>query len=216
MLVGGDLHARFWHWLDRFFYEWYQPWRRTREGLMVEAEQRAAMALGAAASESGAARLDWLAPQNPLRLLPELRASIERYGHRLYFWAEPFGLADVSIILPDAVCVSFGRPGRIYAEFQKHAERVARRAKALGDPTRLMILRLIRHFSTMNTELAEYLDISRPTASVHAKILREAGLITSHQEGHAVRHEINRAEFRQLFEDLYRFLDLGPFDSPGR
>lgn len=209
VLVGGDLHDRFWPWLDRFFYEWYQPWRRGREEVMAEAQSQAVMALGSERSETGSPRFDWLPPQNPTRALPELKAGIIDRGIRVHFWVEPFGLADTSIIFTGTVCVSFGKPGRIYAEFRKHADAVAQRAKALGDPTRLLILRLIRHFPMMNTELAEFLEIARPTASIHAKILREAGLITSRQDGHAVRHEIDRDSIRRLFDDLYRFLDLG-------
>ncbi|HUX20845.1 MAG TPA: metalloregulator ArsR/SmtB family transcription factor [Spirochaetia bacterium] len=209
VLAGGDLHDRFWPWLDRFFYEWYQPWRRGREQGMAEAQSQAVMALGGERAETGSPSFDWLPPQNPIRMLPELKAGIVDRGIRLYFWVEPFGLADSSMIFTGRVCVSFGKPGRIYAQFRKHADAVAQRAKALGDPTRLLILRLIRHFPMMNTELAEYLEIARPTASIHAKILREAGLITSRQDGHAVRHEIDRESIRRLFDDLYRFLDLG-------
>ena len=214
ILKGGDLHDRFWHWLDRFFYEWYQPWRRGREELMAAAERRAVVALGSATSTAGVPRLDWLPPQNPLHLLPELKAAVVEQRVPVYFWIEPFGFADSSVMRAEAICVTCGEPGRVYAEFRKHAQAVASRAKALGDPTRLLILRLIRHFPLMNTELAEYLGIARPTASIHAKLLREAGLITSRQDGHAVRHEIKREEIRRLFEDLYRFLDLGP--APGR
>ena len=208
ILAGGDLHDRFWHWLDRFYYEWYQPWRRGREELMLEAERKAAMALGRPSSDRGVPRLDWLPPQNTILMHPELQNGVFEREIRLYFWVEPFGLADTSIIRTGAVCVSFGTPGRIYAEFRKHAETVASRAKAIGDPTRLLILRLIRQFPLMNTELAQYLEIARPTASIHAKILREAGLISSRQDGHAVRHEINREAIKKLFDDLNEFLDL--------
>jgi len=59
-----------------------------------------------------------------------------------------------------------------------------------------------------NTEIAAYLGISRPTVSVHAKILREAGLIDTFDAGRAVQHKIKPASLRQLFADLVRFLDL--------
>jgi DNA-binding transcriptional ArsR family regulator len=70
------------------------------------------------------------------------------------------------------------------------------------------MLRLIRHFGMMNTEIANFLEISRPTVSVHAKILRKAGLIESRQQGREVRHQIVPSEVRRLFFDLERFLDL--------
>lgn len=85
---------------------------------------------------------------------------------------------------------------------------MANRAKAIADPTRLSILRIIRHFSMDNTQIADYLGIARPTVSVHAKLLREAGLIDTIQEGRQARHTVKAAEVRRLFEDLIRFLDL--------
>ena len=85
---------------------------------------------------------------------------------------------------------------------------MAARAQALADPTRLTILRLIRHFGMVNTEIAQYLGISRPTVSVHARILREAGLIQSEQDGRVVRHKIIPGEIRRLFRDLQHYLDL--------
>lgn len=210
VLVGGDLHEKFWHLLDRFTYEWYLPWVRTREELMRAATRLATMSLGTATAESGTPRLEWLPAQNPLRTYPEIKKAILERGLAVYFWVEPFGLADSSAIRTDSICIPFGEPGPIYARFRQFADTVAARAKALGDPTRLLILRLIRNFPLMNTELAEFLEIARPTASIHARILRDAGLITSYRDGHAVRHEINREELRALFDDLYRLLDLDP------
>lgn len=43
---------------------------------------------------------------------------------------------------------------------------------------------------------------------MHAKILRQAGLIRSRKEDKAVRHEIVPEEMRRLFKDLERLLDL--------
>lgn len=105
---------------------------------------------------------------------------------------------------------SFAQPGDVYQKFQDLTADLATRANALGDPTRLIILRLIRHFGMINTEIAEYLQLARPTVSVHAKILREAGLIQSQQDGRQVRHQIIPAEVRRLFKDLERYLDLPP------
>ena len=60
----------------------------------------------------------------------------------------------------------------------------------------------------VNTEIADYLGLARPTVSIHAKILREAGLIRSHQDGRLVRHALVPGAVRHLFHDLERFLDL--------
>jgi DNA-binding transcriptional ArsR family regulator len=124
------------------------------------------------------------------------------------------------MLRPGLLICSFAPPGNIYTQLHAAAAGIATRAAALGDPTRLVILRLIRHFGMINTEIADYLGLARPTVSVHAKILREAGLIRSHQEGRLVRHEIVPGEIRRFFRDLETFLDLDaeppapPEDSP--
>ncbi len=61
-----------------------------------------------------------------------------------------------------------------------------------------------------NTDMAAYLGLSRPTVSIHAKVLREAGLIRSWEDGRITRHEIDPEAVRKLFQDLEEFLDLPP------
>ncbi|MFN2169745.1 MAG: ArsR/SmtB family transcription factor [Anaerolineae bacterium] len=171
-------------------------------------EQHAATMLGAARSDGTAPVLDWLPAQNPLRVHARLEEAVRGGRLRVCFWAEPFGMADLSSLHPGCVLVAFAHPGPLYQNFLDFAGDLAGRAKAVADPTRLIILRLIRHFGMTNTEIANFMEIARPTASVHAKILREAGLIRSHQDGREVRHQIVPAGVRQLFADLERFLDL--------
>jgi ArsR family transcriptional regulator len=207
ILADGDLHTRFWMLVDRFFYEVYRPWREVRRQEMEQLEMRARTALG---NPNQNPDLEWLPARNPLLRQPELRQAIQNGRLHVFFWVEPFGLPDTLVLEPGYIAASFAEGGIIFQNFQAWAQDVSRRAQALGDPTRLVILRMIRHFGMVNTEIAEFLEISRPTVSVHAKILREAGLIDSHQEGRLVRHEVNSREIRRLFRDLETFLDLPP------
>jgi ArsR family transcriptional regulator, arsenate/arsenite/antimonite-responsive transcriptional repressor len=207
ILADGDLHTRFWLLVDRFFYEIYRPWREARLSVMDQLEMRARTALG---KPDQIPDLEWLPARNPLLRQPELRQTVESGLLHVFFWVEPFGLPDTWLLEPGYIAASFAEGGIIFQNFQAWAQDVSGRAQALADPTRLIILRMIRHFGMVNTEIAEYLGISRPTVSVHAKILREAGLIDSHSEGRLVRHEINSKEIRRLFQDLETFLDLPP------
>jgi len=166
--------------------------------------------LGAREQQAGSPPIDWLPPQNSLRSRAEIQAAVQAGQLRVFCWVEPFGMADVMDLGPDLLLVSFAAPGPIYQNFHHFADDVARRTKALADPTRLIILRLIRNFGMTNTEIASFMEIARPTASVHAKILREAGLIRSRQQGREIHHEIVSDEVRRLFSDLERFLDLPP------
>jgi DNA-binding transcriptional ArsR family regulator len=208
ILTGGDLHARFWQWLDRFYYGSYHSWREAHAETFEVMERRVITALGAREHEGQPPEIDWLPELSPLRRYPELQSAVRQGRVRVFFWVEPIGLSDLWTLLPGWLLVSFAEPGAVYQNFQAFAADVAGRAKALADPTRLIILRMIRHFGLINTEMARALGLSRPTVSVHAKILREAGLIESHREGREVRHQIVRQEVLRLLHDLNQFLDL--------
>lgn len=209
VLRDGPLAARYWHWLDRFYYECYKPWREARLHVVEALEQRAVAALGAAAGDAPPA-LGWLSPQNPLLRSPELERAVGAGRLRVAFLAEPLGLFDAWSVDVGMALVSFADPGATFEHFRAYAGQLAARLNALADPTRLAMLRLIRDFSWSNTDIAAYLELARPTVSIHAKVLREAGLISTSASGREARHELVAAELRRLFHDLEHFLDLPP------
>jgi DNA-binding transcriptional ArsR family regulator len=64
--------------------------------------------------------------------------------------------------------------------------------KALADPTRLEMLRLIGSTSEYAcTSLEEELDIGKSTISYHVKILSHAGLLSVRRQGRYFRYSIN-------------------------
>lgn len=56
-------------------------------------------------------------------------------------------------------------------------------AKALADPTRQKIMRLLCCQWLNVTDVVEQLDVSQPTVSHHLSILRSAGLVNVRREG---------------------------------
>jgi DNA-binding transcriptional ArsR family regulator len=207
VLQGGDLHSRFWHWLDRAYYEFYRPWRERQESRMVQMEQQALLALGGR-QQTGPPETGWLPSQNPLRSHAELEQAVREGRLEVFFWVQPFGLYELFALYPGVLALSFAEPDALHGELQQVAADIAARARALGDPSRLLILRLIRHLGMDNTQMADYLGLARPTVSIHAKVLREAGLIDTRSDGRAALHGLNEQALRQLFRDLERFLDL--------
>jgi DNA-binding transcriptional ArsR family regulator len=208
ILYGEDLHSRFWHWLDRFYYEVYRPWRQAHRDTVEGAMERASVVLGGRNKTGVAPDIAWLPAQNPLLRYPELTNAVKSGRVPVYFWGQPFGLSDTWSLLPGLLICSFDEPGILYKKFLTYADDLAGRAHALADPTRLVILRIIRYFGMDNTEIATFLGLSRPTVSIHARVLREAGLIRTHADGRSVRHEINTPEVRRLFQELEKFLAL--------
>ena len=68
---------------------------------------------------------------------------------------------------------------------RKAAARLAELAKALGDPTRLQLVDVLRKHAgkVCVCELVPLFDLSQPTVSHHLKILRDAGLVDSERRG---------------------------------
>ena len=58
-----------------------------------------------------------------------------------------------------------------------------RALEALGDPTRRMVFKRLRHGNRSVREIAERMDVSRPAVSQHLKVLKAAGLIVVRAEG---------------------------------
>jgi DNA-binding transcriptional ArsR family regulator len=205
LLAGGELHDPFWHWLDRFYYQYYQPWRQLHLSEMEAQEDKARIALGASTHQ---VLVDWLPQVNPLRFSPQMIEALKNQILHVVFLVEPFKFPDAWFILPEGLSITFADNPESFQQFVDFVDHLSERLKALADPNRLMIMRIARKSGKDNTEIASFLNVSRPTVSIHAKQLREAGLIETFEEGRSVRHEVRAAEVRELFNDLERFLDL--------
>lgn len=62
-------------------------------------------------------------------------------------------------------------------------DRVLEALRAVGEPTRLRIVVLLRHGELTVSDLTEILGQSQPRVSRHLRLLVEAGLVTRHREG---------------------------------
>src|SRR4051794_37577265 len=54
---------------------------------------------------------------------------------------------------------------------------------ALSDPTRAQVFQRLQSGGVSVGEIARHLPVSRPAVSQHLKVLKEAGLVTSHADG---------------------------------
>ncbi|MYM25314.1 autorepressor SdpR family transcription factor [Duganella sp. FT135W] len=63
--------------------------------------------------------------------------------------------------------------------------------KAIADPARREILRLLRSGEMTAGELAQHFDMSKPTMSHHFAVLSEADLITRRREGQTIWYGLN-------------------------
>ena len=63
--------------------------------------------------------------------------------------------------------------------------------KAIADPTRREILRLLRHEEMSAGDVAARFDMTRPTISHHFAVLKAAGLITSRRDGQTIWYALD-------------------------
>jgi len=72
-------------------------------------------------------------------------------------------------------------------------ERMAAVARALADPSRIQMLRLVAQQSgpICACDIVEHFDLSQPTVSHHLKILKEAGLLRGTRSGLWAFYEVD-------------------------
>jgi DNA-binding transcriptional ArsR family regulator len=83
------------------------------------------------------------------------------------------------------------------------AEVVARDLKLLSDPTRVLILtELDREPGTVG-EIAQRVGVAQPTASVHVRQLREAGLLATTRDGNSSSYRVERSKLRAALQSAH-------------
>lgn len=83
---------------------------------------------------------------------------------------------------------------------------VVRLHRALGDPSRLRVLRLLADGDRYLTEIATALELSKPTVKHHMAQLRAAGLVTLTEEGSLTYYSLRRDRLDEVGVDLKRFI----------
>lgn len=63
--------------------------------------------------------------------------------------------------------------------------------KALSDPNRVKVVKMLQHKEMCVCEIQEALGIAQPTVSRHLKILEDAGLVQSKKDGLWVNYSLS-------------------------
>jgi ArsR family transcriptional regulator, arsenate/arsenite/antimonite-responsive transcriptional repressor len=70
--------------------------------------------------------------------------------------------------------------------------------RALADPTRREILRLLRGGERTAGDLAERFDLTKPSMSHHFAVLKDADLLTSRRDGQQIWYGLNTTVVQDL------------------
>lgn len=110
------------------------------------------------------------------------------------------------VTLPATIAQSTCCVPRVTASLAPHdAEHIARVFKAMGDPTRVMLLSLIAGSEDREAcicDLTEPVGLSQGTVSHHMKLLAEAGLVTREQRGRWAYFSLNDAALEAAADAL--------------
>ena len=75
--------------------------------------------------------------------------------------------------------------------------------KALSDPTRREILRLLGHGERTAGELAASFDMTKPSMSHHFAVLKEADLVTSRRDGQQIYYSLNTTVLEDVMTRIW-------------
>ena len=81
--------------------------------------------------------------------------------------------------------------------------------KALSDPTRREILRMLRSRDMTAGEIADRFPLNKSTLSGHFNVLRYAGLIVSEKRGTTVLYSLNVSAFEEAMETVMEHFKVG-------
>ncbi len=85
--------------------------------------------------------------------------------------------------------------------------------KALADPTRREILRLLSGGSLTAGSIADHFSISKPSLSHHFNLLKQADLVRTERDGQNIVYTLNTS----VLEDTARVvLDLFDYETAGK
>jgi DNA-binding transcriptional ArsR family regulator len=78
--------------------------------------------------------------------------------------------------------------------------------RALADPTRREILKMLRSGPRTSGEIASQFESSWPTISRHLALLREPGLVVTERRGQEIYYELNTSVFQDLVQHLLEWV----------
>lgn len=132
--------------------------------------------------------------------MPEILANVEA-GVPLLFVPCLFFGSSMYIEMSGLIVIGIG-VGHDDVVARARTESVARRLKAVADPTRLALLHSLASAPSTVGELAMLFRLAQPTVSMHVKVLRQNGLVRAERQDGRLRLSADAAAVELLLEEL--------------
>jgi DNA-binding transcriptional ArsR family regulator len=128
-------------------------------------------------------------------------------GGELVFVPAFFTAKGLVADLPGLLII--GMPAKpVAVAARARTESLARRLKAIADPTRLAILDALMQRDMSITEVTNLFGLAQPTVSNHVKQLRDAGVVTSSSDGKRRQLTVRREVVSEIITALNEIFDL--------
>ncbi len=88
--------------------------------------------------------------------------------------------------------------------------------KALSDPTRRQILRLLREKDRTAGEIADFFNMTKPSISHHLNALKQAGLVMDERQGQHILYSINTSVVEEVMGWFLELLGKDNSEKAGR
>ncbi|MDR7433505.1 MAG: autorepressor SdpR family transcription factor [Armatimonadota bacterium] len=88
--------------------------------------------------------------------------------------------------------------------------------RALADPTRREILRLLRERDLTAGEIAERFPLARSTLSAHCDVLKKANLVITERRGTTIIYSLNVSVVEEALAALMDLFQVGKDRKEGR
>jgi len=96
----------------------------------------------------------------------------------------------------------------------KLMKKTSRCLKAVADPTRLKILKLLQHRMSCVCELTSVLGLAQPTVSRHLQVLEEAGFVESERRGLRMDYMLAEVDAPPMVRQLMGLVEEWHEDDP--
>jgi DNA-binding transcriptional ArsR family regulator len=140
---------------------------------------------------------------NGLRMVPEQR--IRRVVLAPNYFGRPYNsltrVGETQLIAYPIADTSLGSADRLMPP-----NSTVRLYRALGDESRLRILKFLTESDRYLTEIANELELSKPTIKHHLAVLRSAGLLTVTEQGNMTWYSLRRDRAEEAGPELRAFL----------
>lgn len=81
--------------------------------------------------------------------------------------------------------------------------------RALSDPTRREILRLLRSDDLTAGQIAAQFPLAKSTLSGHLKLLRESGLVVTERDGTTIVYSLNMGAHEDVITAVFELMRVG-------